>query len=107
MSSTRAFLFSLYNRQDGYQPIQYKLTGDHNDEAMLGLATYGPTFGSGKDLYIANLASTNDNSYTKPKTFQTPKGCVKGTNCGFLAGFPTFIPDDVEVFYYTSQTSKS
>ena len=51
-----AFIFSL----DTYQKfVQYKGT----DNAIYDDSGYGPTFGSGHDLYIANGCKSNTNSY--------------------------------------------
>ncbi|KXJ12847.1 hypothetical protein AC249_AIPGENE8822 [Exaiptasia diaphana] len=97
--SSKSFMFSLYNN-NGYQPIQLKLTGLNNVHALRQVPSWGPTFGSGYDIHISNLASTNVLSYTKPNTYESPPGCSTGLSCTFLAGSYTFKPSDIEVFYH-------
>ena len=61
-------------------------------------SSYGPTFGGGYDIHIANNANSNTNSYTSfGQTYSVPSG-VQGQNT-ILAGTYTFTPDEVEVFY--------
>ena len=59
---------------------------------------YGPTFGYGWDIYIADNAKSNTNSYASlghsysvPSGVQDKKTILPGTN--------KFTPDEVEVFY--------
>ena len=65
----------------------------------------GPTFGNGYDVYIADYASSNSNSYTYlGATYSPPSGYIfrsTSTNT-FLAGTYTFTPDEVETFYETT-----
>lgn len=59
---------------------------------------YGPTFGAGHDIYIADKANGNGNSYAKLSfSFNHPSG-VKDRKT-ILAGSFRFTPDEVEVFY--------
>ena len=60
-------------------------------------STHGPTFGSGRDIYIADNANSNNNSFTLPSDFETPKGANEPNT--ILAGTQHFSPDDWEVFY--------
>ena len=65
---------------------------------------YGPTFGGGHDLYIANDASTNTNSYTNLGHTYTPQNGATYTTTAartFLAGSYKFQPDEIETFYET------
>ena len=60
---------------------------------------YGPTFGRGHDIYIANNASNNTNSHTHfAYSYSFPSG-VKNSGKKILAGTIHFTPDEVEVFY--------
>ena len=66
---------------------------------------YGPTFGGGHDLYIANNANAGTASYTNfGHTYKPPTGysynTVKTKN--LLAGTYNFTPSDVEVYYFVS-----
>lgn len=100
-SSTKAFLFSLYNTK-GYQPMKIKLTGLGNQFAILRSRDKGPVFGGGPDLEIANAASYNQNSYSRCSTYHIPPGCQANKECNFYTGSGYFSPSDVEVFYETT-----
>ncbi|XP_031570080.1 uncharacterized protein LOC116304478 [Actinia tenebrosa] len=103
--SSRSFLYSLYNT-NGYSPI--KLTFNRHlyyQYAIYGINSYGPTFGGGHDLHISNYASSNTNSYTNlGHTYRTPQICSygSGTCRSFMAGTYNFCPNDIEVFYETT-----
>ena len=58
---------------------------------------YGPTFGSGWDIYIADNANDNENSYNNPSSYKLPEAAQDPTT--ILAGTQNFSPDDWEVFY--------
>ena len=59
---------------------------------------FGPTFGGGYDIYIANNANSNTNSYTNfGHSYSVPSGVQDKTT--ILAGTYKFTPDEVEVFY--------
>ena len=58
---------------------------------------YGPTFGSGLDIYISNNANTNNNSHAQLSTYKLPKAAQDPTT--ILAGTQYFSPGDWEVFY--------
>ena len=97
--SSKAFLFSLYNAQ-GYNPV--KLTQYQNQHrAIDSCRSYGPTFGSGRDIRIANGALNNLHSYTRcGYTYSVPSGYSFG-DCGFFTGGRYFTPTDIEVFFET------
>ena len=66
---------------------------------------YGPTFGSGHDIYISNYASSNSHSYNNLGwTYSPPSGYSYGSTFAhtFLAGTYHFTPDEVETFYETN-----
>ena len=96
-SASKAFVFSLYNIK-GYNPV--KLTQYQNQQyAMYSCSSYGPTFGSGHDIYISEDAKTNQYSYTEcGKSYSNPTG-YSGTYCGFFTGSHSFSPSDIEVFF--------
>lgn len=61
-------------------------------------SSYGPTFGAGSDIWIADNANSNTNSYTSfGDSYLVPSG-VKDRYT-ILAGTRAFSPDEVEVFY--------
>ena len=60
-------------------------------------SSYGPTFGGGHDIHIANNANSNTNSYTDfGNSYSVPSGVQDKTT--ILAGTYKFTPDEVEVF---------
>ena len=76
-----------------YRYSQYAIYTDYG---------YGPTFGGGHDIYIANNAHSNTNSYTNfGFTYQPPSGySYSSSNTqALLAGSYSFTVSEVEVFY--------
>ena len=75
----------------------------HPFKGMLSQSTYaiyqqsGPAFGDGWDIYIADNANSNNESYTQPKNYKLPEAAQDPTT--ILAGTRNFSPDDWEVFY--------
>ena len=90
--TSNVFIFSLRNKEEL-----------HPFKGMLSESTYaiyqqsGPTFGDGWDIYIADNANSNNESYTQPKTYKLPEAAQEPTT--ILAGTRNFSPDDWEVFY--------
>ena len=96
-SATKAFLFSLYNK-DGYNPVKL-IQYQYQSYAMYHCSNYGPTFGYGNDIKISDNALSNSNSYTRcGYTYSVPSGYSTG-NCEFFTGGNGFTPTDIEVFY--------
>ena len=61
-------------------------------------SSYGPTFGRGYDIYIADNANQNTDSNTNfGVSYSLPNGVTYPSP--ILAGTYSFPPDDVEVFY--------
>ncbi len=61
---------------------------------------YGPTFGVGFQIHIADSANTNTNSYTdfgQGNYYSVPSGVQNSYT--ILAGTRNFTPDEVEVLY--------
>jgi len=103
-----AFLFSLVNKP-GWQPLKLDQTGEHSYRRRYSIyhyySSYGPTFGGGHDIYIANNAASNTNSYSElGHEYGPPSGYSYGSSFSqsFLAGSRNFQPDEVEVFYETT-----
>jgi len=68
--------------------------------AIYRTSSYGPTFGTGWDIYIANNANSNINPYTdfgETNVYSVPSGVQDQYT--ILAGTRYFTPDQVEVFY--------
>ena len=74
------------------------------DNAIYGNSGYGPTFGGGHDIHIANNAGSNTNSYTNlgNSYVQVTGYKYSSSDAGnLLAGTKRFRPHEVEVFYQT------
>lgn len=84
----RAFLFSLNHRQ--------KFESQNYDHIICN-PNYGPTFGIGHDLYIANEAATNFNSYSRlGSSYSYSQGNLNPDN--ILAGSNYFLVTGLEVY---------
>ena len=66
--------------------------------AIRQYSSYGPTFGGGHDIRIANNANSNTDSYTNFGSYYSVPSGVQDRQT-ILAGTYKFTPDDVEVFY--------
>jgi len=94
-STSNAFIFSLRNKES-LGPFKSMVA--NSGYAIYGSSGYGPTFGGGHDIHIANNANRNTNSNTNfGNSYSVPSG-VQEQNT-ILAGTNTFSPDEVEVFY--------
>ena len=98
--SVFSFIFSFKNHY-GLEP--FKLHIRKSEYAIYGSSGYGPTFG-GYDIYIANSAGYNTNSYTNlGHSYVQLAGYRYGSSDtrSLLAGSYNFQPHEVEVFYQT------
>ena len=94
---TESFLFSLVN-PTGAGPTKLPLRGTSNQNGIYCNSGYGPAFGGGHDLCIANVANTNSNSYSNLNTtYESPPHVTPTT---FLAGNKNFVVNEVEVFAF-------
>ena len=67
--------------------------------AIRQYSSFGPTFGRLEyDIYIANNANSNTDSYTNFGSYYSVPSGVQDRQT-ILAGTYKFTPDDVEVFY--------
>ena len=104
---SQAFLFSLVNKP-GWAPVKLPQTGlysSRNAYSIYDCSSYGPTFGNGHDVCIADYASSSGNSYAVlGSTYSPPSGYSYGSTFSntFLAGTYYFTPDEVETFYETT-----
>ena len=99
--SSTAFLFSLVNKP-GWGPVKFSSPGRYNNYHTYSCYSYGPTFGGGHDIYIANYRSGSYSSLGY--SYEPPAGHSYGSSFtqSFLAGSYYFVPDEVEVFYETT-----
>ena len=96
-TTSNSFIFSLLDKE-GLAPFKSMVT--NTSFAVYSGPSYGPTFGGGHDIYIADNASQNANSYTNfGSSYSLPNGVTDRYT--ILAGTRYFSPDEVEVFYLT------
>ena len=96
-----AFLFSLGN-EPGWMPVKLNQTGSYYYSpwnAIYSCSYYGPTFGAGHDIYIANNAAYLSSSYSYLYTYRPPSGYGYGGR-SLLAGSYHFTPAEIETFFY-------
>ena len=94
--SNVSFLFSLRNNENIAPFIANEKPGCEAG-AIYRHPSYGPTFGGGHDIRIANNANYNQQSYSNfGWSYQSPPGMKD--NKTFLAGSYKFTPTEIEVF---------
>ena len=94
LPSEEAFLFSMVN-PPGLAPGKLVLNREKQQHAIYCNNNAGPSFGTGCDLYISDLANTSGSSYSNlGYTYQLPKG-YESTS---FTGAGKFIVTDYEVF---------
>jgi hypothetical protein len=76
-------------------PVKLPLVQNHQN-AVFCYASYGPTFGGGHDLYVANCANSTTSSHNYlGNTYQLPQGQSAQT---FFTGSHNFQAVEVEVY---------
>eukprot|EP01080_Neovahlkampfia_damariscottae_P001397 gene1397-12017_t len=97
-----SFLFSLVNSLD--KMVHFKHSGS-NLNSIYNSSGYGPTFGSGHDLYIVNNSNATtgsycNSSYSYPMTPELGTGWQNGSDKSknLFAGSYNFMTTEVEVF---------
>ena len=97
--SWNCFLFSLKNKDDlpAFKAVVYR----HSELAICASDVFGPTFGGGLDLYIANNVHVSSSYANLGSTYKPPNGYTYYTpKCkALLAGTEYFTPTEVEVYY--------
>ena len=94
--STNTFLYSLKNYY-GYGYFKNDITNGYYGYATESRYSYGPTFGGGHDMFIADNAGRNTNSYFNCHSYRDPY-CNSYLWVGSQYG-NNFRPDEVEVYY--------
>ena len=90
-------MFSLRNNDD-LPPFKAPLKDENSGNAIYRDNRFGPIFGGGNDLYIADHAVSNQVSYTYfGHTYQPPSGPTNTES--LLVGRNPFIPSEIEVLY--------
>ena len=93
----KSFLFSLVN-PSGAGPTLLPLKGTANQNGIYCSSGSGPTFGAGYDLYIADRANANSESFSNlGNSYQCPPEAECET---FLAGQKHFVITELEVFVF-------
>lgn len=93
-NDAQAFLFTLTN-PNGIQPTKYQCT--NAGYAILNHPSYGPTFGAGHDLNVADNSNANNSSRTKfPRSYQDTTGHGNNT----FVGARNFQTTEIEVFAF-------
>ena len=91
-----SFLFSLRNHQN-LAPFIANLAPGNEQYAIDCHPGQGPSFGGGHDIYIADNANGNRNSYSNlAGYYQVPFGTRRRNT--LLAGSYNFTPTEIEVF---------
>jgi len=91
----KAFLFSLKNPTNN--PRKLPQLDSSSPHSVYDYASYGPTFGSAHDLFIADSPNTNSNSYEAlGHTYTVPSGVRDDP---FLTGNRRFRANEIETFY--------
>ena len=97
---SEAFLFSLVNGP-GWAPVKLNQSGDSRSQySIYSCSYYGPTFGGGFDIHIANNAAYSSSSNSFLYTYSPTSGYSSGWRSSFLAGSYYFTPDEIETFFY-------
>ena len=89
----KAFIFSISNKEE-LDPFVSEVR--RPGRAIGRGSGYGPWFGY--DIYIANNANSNSDSYARLGGHYPAPAAVQNPNT-ILAGTEHFSPDEVEVFY--------
>ena len=93
-----AFLFSLVNE---YQvPAKINIVKSRSNYAIYSSNFYGPTFGTGYDLCVADQSNTNTNSYSYlGSAYQFKSSSHVKSYSSYLAGSNYFETVEVEVYH--------
>ena len=92
-ASARTFIFTLTNPAG--LPAKYNIKPSSTSYAIYDYSSYGPSIGSGHDIYVADKSNANDNSVTDfPNAFEDTTG--RGQNT--FTGSKHFRTSEIEVF---------
>ena len=82
-----SFIFNLTNKE------KFELTDQFENNAVYRNNSYGPTFGGGHDLYLADQCKSNSSSYCSKSVYNTGNTNVLGGN-----GSTSFQVSNYEVY---------
>ncbi len=97
-SDANAFIFSLTNNDN--QPLKMKVDPNDHEYAIFCYSKFGPIFGGGHDIHIANNANPTMIRYSKLCfSYKHPQYEFETNEADtFLAGSYEFQLDEIEVF---------
>ena len=94
--SNASFLFSLRDSEN-LAPFIANVVPGNEQYAIYCHPGYGPTFGGGHDIYIADNANGNRQSYSNLAGYYRVHPRTRTRNA-LLAGSENFTPTEIEVF---------
>eukprot|EP00586_Coscinodiscus_wailesii_P010113 CAMPEP_0172490414 /NCGR_PEP_ID=MMETSP1066-20121228/20820_1 /TAXON_ID=671091 /ORGANISM="Coscinodiscus wailesii, Strain CCMP2513" /LENGTH=605 /DNA_ID=CAMNT_0013258867 /DNA_START=47 /DNA_END=1864 /DNA_ORIENTATION=+ len=92
--SSKSFIFAL-TWANGDAPIKMVQIEPNVSEAICQVASYGPTFGEGHDIYVADNPNSNSNSFV---SIGATYICPEGQSSDFITGSENFKVQEMEVF---------
>ena len=97
-SDPNAFIFSLTNKDN--RPLKIKVDPNEDEQAIFGNYDFGPSFGGGHDIHVANKANKTMASYSNlGKSYKHPQYAYRSNEAEtFLAGSYQFRLDEIEVY---------
>ena len=103
VSDSSAFIYSLIssNKEERFAKMPLKNVNDINAKVCYG--NYGPTFGNGHDIYIADSSNTNTLSYSNPcYAYNCDQSLVYGSAeaKAYMAGAMYFQVSEIEVYTF-------
>lgn len=93
---SNAYLFSLVNKLN--RSFVSKISNTNN--AIFCNSPYGPTFGSGHDIYVCNNSDMLENSFVGLSSYNKPDG-VSDPSGYYFCEARNFQVNDIEVFQIT------
>jgi len=91
-----AFLFTLVNPNN--KPLKLPVLPLSLQSATYHNFFYGPTFGWGHDLYIADNCNLNANSFARSLSYTLPNGLYFYLGGDWMLGSSYFQVSEIEVF---------
>ena len=91
-----AFIFLLRSPKDDVLPERFKVLSDKKEKTIKGDAKWGPTFGYGYDLRIANECHIEKDSQAMTDSSDASFGAPKVE--GYLTGDDYFLVKEYEVY---------
>jgi len=99
-STMQAWLYVL----DNPSHLPCKFTQTSSSYGAYGYSSYGPTWGSGHDLYVSSSMRDNS-SYCNPSAYAIASGYSGSYSNSSLAGSYNFTVEELEVWTVTTSTS--